>query len=382
MKNLYTLLLFVFSVCITNSQALYETIESKKLDGSRELKIQLPRNYDSDSKRSYPLVIVLDGDYLFEPVAGNIDYQAYWEDIPDCIVVGVKQGNTREDDFYYDDDNFLPIAEGANFYEFLASELIPYIENNYSASNYRIIAGHDLGANFMNYYLFKDRPIFRAFIALSPDLAPKMADRLKERLALIEQESFYYMATADADIRFLRNSIIECDTKLKLVENEKLQYKFDDFKDANHYSLVGRGIPKALNEIFTLYKPINGKEYNEKIIPFEGSPFEYLTKKYKDIEYFYGFKKKLIENDIRAIASASNKKNDLESLENLAKLVKKEYPNSMLSAYYMGMFHEKEGNYKRALLRYKAGLLLEPSQYIDKEIMLDKMYDAQDALKN
>jgi len=27
-------------------------------------------------------------------------------------------------------------------------------------------------------------------------------------------------------------------------------------------------------------------------------------------------------------------------------------------------------------------LLLEPSQYIDKEIMLDKMYDAQDALKN
>jgi len=382
MKNLYTLLLFVFSVCITNSQALYETIESKKLDGSRELKIQLPRNYDSDSKRSYPLVIVLDGDYLFEPVAGNIDYQAYWEDIPDCIVVGVKQGNTREDDFYYDDDNFLPIAEGANFYEFLASELIPYIENNYSASNYRIIAGHDLGANFMNYYLFKDRPIFRAFIALSPDLAPKMADRLKERLALIEQESFYYMATADADIRFLRNSIIECDTKLKLVENEKLQYKFDDFKDANHYSLVGRGIPKALNEIFTLYKPINGKEYNEKIIPFEGSPFEYLTKKYEDIEYFYGFKKKLIENDIRAIASASNKKNDLESLENLAKLVKKEYPNSMLSAYYMGMFHEKEGNYKRALLRYKEGLLLEPSQYIDKEIMLDKMYDAQDALKN
>lgn len=382
MKNLYTLLLFVFSVCITNSQALYETIESKKLDGSRELKIQLPRNYDPDSKRSYPLVIVLDGDYLFEPVAGNIDYQAYWEDIPDCIVVGVKQGNTREDDFYYDDDNFLPIAEGANFYEFLASELIPYIENNYSASNYRIIAGHDLGANFMNYYLFKDRPIFRAFIALSPDLAPKMADRLKERLALIEQESFYYMATADADIRFLRNSIIECDTKLKLVENEKLQYKFDDFKDANHYSLVGRGIPKALNEIFTLYKPINGKEYNEKIIPFEGSPFEYLTKKYEDIEYFYGFKKKLIENDIRAIASASNKKNDLESLENLAKLVKKEYPNSMLSAYYMGMFHEKEGNYKRALLRYKAGLLLEPSQYIDKEIMLDKMYDAQDALKN
>ena len=382
MKNIFIILSVVFTFSKVNSQAIYKTIESNKLDGVRDLKIQLPRNYDPESKRAYPLVIVLDGDYLFEPVAGNIDYQAYWEDIPDCIVVGVKQADTREDDFYYDEDNFLPIAEGARYYEFIASELIPFIEDNYNASKFRIIAGHDLGANFINYYLFKDKPLFRAYIALSPDLAPEMANRLKERLAGIEQETFYYMATADADISFLRRNIIECNAILKVIDNENLNYKFDDFNDANHYSLVGRGIPKALNEIFTLYKPINGKEYKEKIIPFEGSPFEYLTKKYEDIEYFYGFEKKLIENDIRAIASASNKKNDLESLENLAKLVKKEFPNSMLSAYYMGMFHEKEGNYKRALLRYKAGLLLEPSQYIDKEIMLDKMYEAQDALKN
>jgi hypothetical protein len=190
------------------------------------------------------------------------------------------------------------------------------------------------------------------------------------------------MATADADIKILRNAILECDAKLKTITNEKLSYKFDNFSDANHYSLVGRGIPKALNDIFALYKPISGKEYNEKILTFEGSPFEYLTKKYDDIEYFYGFEKKLIENDIRAIAAACNKKNDLESLEQLARLVKKEYPGSMLSAYYMGMYYEKEGNLKRALQRYKSGLLLEPSQFIDKEVILEKMYDTQEALKN
>ena len=54
----------------------------------------------------------------------------------------------------------------------------------------------------------------------------------------------------------------------------------------------------------------------------------------------------------------------------------------MLSAYYMGMFYEKEGNLKQALLRYKSGLLLEPSQYIDKELMLEKMYDVQDAIND
>ena len=373
MKKLFSLLLLCFVVLNINSQAIYKKIDSYKLEGQRELKIQLPRNYDPESKRTYPLVIVLDGDYLFEPVAGNIDYQAYWEDIPDCIVVGVKQGSSREDDFYYDNDTYFPAHEGASFYEFIAAELLPYIEENYSASNFRIIVGHDLGANFINYYLFKDQPLFRAYVALSPVLAPEMINRLSERLLSIEQETFYYVATADADIKILRNSINECDVKLKAIENTKLHYKFDNFEDANHYSLVGRGIPKALNEIFALYKPINGKEYNEKILTYEGSPYEYLIKKYEDIEYFYGFEKKLIENDIRAIAAACDKKDNLEAYELLAKLVKKEFPGSMLSAYYQGMYHEKEGNLKKALQRYKSGLLLEPSQYIDKEVMLEKM---------
>jgi predicted alpha/beta superfamily hydrolase len=382
MKKFYILVLICFFTINLKAQAIYETIDSYKLDGKRELKIQLPRNYDPEAKRSYPLVLVLDGDYLFEPVAGNIDYQAYWEDIPDCIVVGIKQGKTREDDFLYDNDTFFPAHEGADFYEFMATELLPYIEDNYNTSNYRVIFGHDLSANFINYYLFKDEPLFKAYVALSPDLAPEMENRLKERLGILTEETFYYMATADADIKALRDAILECDTKLKLIENPKLHYKFDNFEDANHYSLVGRGIPKALNEIFALYKPINGKEYNENVLTFEGSPFDYLTKKYEDIEYFYGFEKKLIENDIRAIAAACNKKDDLESLEKLAKLVKKEFPESMLSAYYLGVYYEKEGNLKKALQRYKSGLLLEPSQFIDKEIMLEKMYDIQDTMND
>ncbi len=382
MKNFYTLVLLFLMAFNLQAQAIYETIDSYKLDGKRELKIQLPRNYDPETKRTYPLVLVLDGDYLFEPVAGNIDYQAYWEDIPDCIVVGIKQGTTREDDFFYDDESYFPAHEGADFYEFMAAELLPFIEDNYKASDFRIIVGHDLSANFINYYLFKDEPLFRSYVALSPDLAPEMVNRLQERLSILQEETFYYMATADADVKALRNAITECDAKLKLVENTKLHYKFDNFEDANHYSLVGRGIPKALNEIFALYKPINGKEYNEKVLTFEGSPFEYLMKKYDDIEYFYGFEKKLIENDIRAIAAACNKKDDLESLEKLSKLVKKEFSGSMLSAYYLGMYYEKEGNLKKALQRYKSGLLLEPSQFIDKELMLEKMYEVQDAMKD
>jgi predicted alpha/beta superfamily hydrolase len=381
MKKYYSLIICCLIALQSEAQAIYKTIDSYKLEGKRDLKIQLPRNYNPEEKRTYPLIIVLDGDYLFEPVAGNIDYQAYWEDIPDCIVVGIKQGKTRENDFFYDNESFFPAHDGASFYEFMAAELIPYIEDNYKASNYRIIFGHDLSANFLNYYLFKDEPLFRAYISLSPDLAPEMKNRLQQRLSILNQDTFYYMATANNDVNNLRTSILEMDALIKAIQNEKLHYKFDDFDDANHYSLVGRGIPKALNEIFALYKPINLDEYNEKILTYEGSPYDYLIKKYEDIEYFYGFEKKLIENDIRAIAAACNKKDDLESLDKLSSLIKKEFPDSMLSAYYLGMYYEKAGNLKRALQRYKSGLLLTPSQYIDKEMMLEKMYEIQDKMK-
>ena len=382
MKKLITLLLICAIGLSLNAQAIYEEFDSNKLGEARKIKIQLPRNYDADYKYGYPLVVVLDGDYLFEPVAGNIDYQSYWEDIPDCVIVGIKQVDTRTDDFLYDDMNFFPTETGADFYEFLGSELVPYMQNNYNTSNFRIIVGHDLAANFLNYYLFKKTPIFKAYIALSPELAPEMVGRLQEKLSSTLEPVFYYMATADGDVKMLKTDIEACNQQLTTIENEKFHYKFDNFTDANHYSLVGRGIPKALNSIFYLYKPITRKEYDEKILTYEGSPYDYLMKKYKDIEDYYGFEKQISENDIRAIAAASKKKDDIESIQNLSKLASRTFPKSMISAYYTAMYYEMNGNLTKALKKYQAGLLLEPSQFIDKDMMLDKMYDLEEELKN
>ncbi len=378
MARLITLLILFFVIVEVDSQVIYEPFQSNKLSGIRNLKIQLPRNYNPDDKAKYPLIIVLDGDYLFEPVIGNTDFQSYWGEMPKSIVVGVNLSSTREKDLFYDTDSFFPSQDGAQFFEFIGMELIPYIESKYNVSKFRIVMGHDLSANFINYYLFKDNPIFRAFVLFSPDLAPEMKTRVHQRLSTLTTDTFYYLATADNDIASLKNDILEQDVLLKTLENPKVHYRFDNFTDADHYSLVGLGIPKALNQIFELYKPINLKEYNEKVLTYETSPYEYLIQKYKDINFFYGFEKKVVENDLKAIAAASNKKNDLESLKELSKLAKKEYPDSMISSYYLGMYHEKENNLKKALQYYNSGLLLTPSEFIDKDVLLDKIYAIKD----
>ena len=379
MRKHFTLftLIILFTYSLT-AQVIYEPFESSKLGESRDIKIQLPRNYNAEDETLYPLVIVLDGDYLFEPVVGNTDYQSYWEDIPNCIVVGINQSETRRNDFFYAEETNFPIDEGASFFEFLGMELIPYIEDKYMVSDFRIAIGHDLSANFINYYIFKDRPLFRAFVLLSPELAPEIPNLMAQRAPLIEMNTFYYLATADDDVSSLKTDILTLDAALKGIENEFFHYRFDDFEDANHYSLVGLGIPKALTEIFSFYKPITKKEYTEKVLEYEGSPFEYLMRKYEDIELFYGFRKKVVENDLRAIAAASKKKNDIESLKELSKLARQEYPDSMISAYYQGMYYEEDGNLKRALNSYQSGLLLEESDYITKDMLLDKIYELKD----
>ncbi|MBR9845190.1 MAG: esterase [Algicola sp.] len=379
MRKHFTLvtLIILFTYSLT-AQVIYEPFESSKLGESRDIKIQLPRNYNAEDETLYPLVIVLDGDYLFEPVVGNTDYQSYWEDIPNCIVVGINQSETRRNDFFYAEETNFPIDEGASFFEFLGMELIPYIEDKYMVSDFRIAIGHDLSANFINYYIFKDRPLFRAFVLLSPELAPEIPNLMAQRAPLIEMNTFYYLATADDDVSSLKTDILTLDAALKGIENEFFHYRFDDFEDANHYSLVGLGIPKALTEIFSFYKPITKKEYTEKVLEYEGSPFDYLIRKYEDIELFYGFKKKVVENDLRAIAAASKKKNDIESLKELSKLARQEYPDSMISAYYQGMYYEEDGNLKRALNSYQSGLLLEESDYITKDMLLDKIYELKD----
>ena len=204
MKNLLYFILFFSCTLFVNAQTTYQEFPSVKLDENRQLKIQLPRNYEKNIEKTYPLFIVLDGDYMFEAVAGNVDYYSYWEDMPEAIVVGVNQADTRMDDCLYSDQNFFPVESGANFFEFLGLELIPYLNEAYRTANFRAIVGHGETANFLNYYLFKDDPLFHAYIAISPDLAPEMETRITERLLQFETQKFYYLATSTNDLRNVR----------------------------------------------------------------------------------------------------------------------------------------------------------------------------------
>jgi len=98
MRKLFLLIATTFMCNNLIAQTVYKEIDGPNGE-KRQLKIQVPRNYEKNVDTMYPVIIVLDGDYLFEPVAGIADYYSYWDEMPDVIVVGINQSKTKDADF-------------------------------------------------------------------------------------------------------------------------------------------------------------------------------------------------------------------------------------------------------------------------------------------
>lgn len=354
------------------AQVKYENFNSTKLGTDRQIKIQLPRGYDANEDKTYPLFLVLDGDYLFEAVAGNVDYYTYWEDMPESIVVGVNQLDTRFEDCIYSEQSSLPIDSGAAFFEFIGMELLPYIEEKYNAGSFKVAVGHGETANFINYYLLKSKPLFQAYIAASPDLAPNMLEYIPDRLAKVESKTFYYLANTNKDKSSIKKMINGLNTDISGIENENLFYSFNSLEGPSHYSLPSHVIPNALENIFKIFQPISKEEYKETILELEISPVVYLQEKYQTIYDLFGIDKQILINDFKAISAAIEKNELFEYYEDLGKMARKAYPESLLGTYYIARFYEETGESKKAMRSYQSAYTLKEIAGLTKDLVLEK----------
>ncbi|MGF1556790.1 alpha/beta hydrolase [Paucihalobacter sp.] len=372
MKRIFLFFLFITVFQLSKAQVIVETIYSEKLQQERQLKILLPKGYSDTDKKDYPIIVVLDGDYLFELVTGNTDYYSYWEDIPKVIVVGINQADFRYDDMNYSEQNSLPIESGANFFEFIGMEVLPFVQSKFKTKAFKVAVGHGETANFINYYLLKEKPLFNAFICISPDFAPEMPNYLAESLAKIKSKIFYYLATSKNDVQHIKEVTNMFHDKLKIIDNKNVLYNFDEFEAPSHYTMPAHALPKALENIFLVFQPISKKEYTDNILKLEGSPVEYLVEKYQTINDLFGIKKQILVNDFKAIAAAIEKTKNFEYFEPLSKIAKKEYPDAMLGHYYLARFYEQTGEPKKAMRTYQSGYILEEIGGLTKDMMLDK----------
>jgi predicted alpha/beta superfamily hydrolase len=373
MKKLFLLSAFVCAVSM-HAQKITTLVSSPRLNENREITIGLPPSYEKNPTKKYPLLVLLDGDYLFDPFQGALNYGAYWDDIPEMIIVGINQNknNERDIDCAVDQTTGLPAESGEKFFEFISMGVIPYVEKKYRVAPFKMIAGHDVTAGFMNFYLYKEQPLFNAYISLSPELAPGMEEQIPERLAAIEKPLFYYQSTSDGDVKKMQTRIRALDAAVKAAKKPSLNYGFDDFKGASHYSLVLHSIPDALYQFFAAYQPISNTEFTEKIAILPSGYVDYLVNKYDVLEKALFMKIPIRINDFKAIEAAILKNKAYGEFEKLADLAKKNYPKSMLADYELGTMYEKTGDYKKAVKAFQTAYQKEEIGDLTKDMMLDK----------
>jgi hypothetical protein len=231
-------------------------------------------------------------------------------------------------------------------------------------------------ANFSNFFLLKQNPLFKGYINFSPDVTPLLPDRLKRKLDKIDTKIWYYLATSENDILELKIKIKNLDSYLSVCNNPNVNYHFDVFEGEDHFSFVANAIPKALNSIFEAYGPISELEYQSKLLT-SSSPSNYLEDRYFSIQELYALEIPIRIIDFLKTADAIEERELWYDYQNLSRLAKKEVSNTVLHHYFQGLYFEKSGQPKRAIQEYQGAYGLQSAGYLNSDVLLGKA----DALK-
>src|SRR5687768_11860409 len=143
------------------------------------LSVALPDSY-MKSAQAYPVMYVLDGDFLFGMAAGLTRFSNWFRGVPEVIIVGISYGmgsadewgQVRERDFKIPEVRDAPRDSAANlFLAALTQEMIPFIDANYrTVPADRGLYGYSSSGFFVLYALFHQPHAFRRYISGSGDL--------------------------------------------------------------------------------------------------------------------------------------------------------------------------------------------------------------------
>lgn len=365
-------LLFFLCAYLSQAQIVQKTVNSGLLQQKRDVRIYVPEGYDENPEKTYPLILVLDADYLFHQVVGNVQYYTYQDKMPASIVVGINQAKFREADTKYGLDTSFPTGKSAAFYAFIQQEVLPHINSFYRTADFSVIVGDGLTANFINYFLLKDPALFDAYISLSPDFAPMMEDMIMRGLSNVKKQLWYFVSSGKNDIPKITKAVNYLESQFPTLENENLHLDVAYFDGYDHYSTIAYALPYAFEKLFLTYGPILPIEYENKVLKAV-SYADYLIQKYADIKDFYNINLKYRHIDIMAVTTAIEKNENWVDYKILAELTAKEFPETAYSEYFMGRLYEEMGEPEKAFKSYQNAYLKEGVSFVTKDLIWKKI---------
>lgn len=354
-------LIFIFFCFAGFSQTMMSTyIESEILKTKRDLKIYLPKGYQKDSLKNYPLAVIFDAEHLFDFYVANSKYVAAKDKAPKQIVVGISMEKTVQNDTYFNITNGKLNADNIAFYEFIRDEIIYYMESNFRTSPFISLVGEGTSANLITHYLKEPKPFINSYICINPTFSDFVIQEFQSynlSKFLNEDNTFYlYINNSTSFSDKKKNKIGKLQERLATVDLKNFNILNDTIDTKSNISVMGQALPRALDKSFEVYSPISKEEFEKSIKHL--SPLEaiaYLENKYLEIEFLFGSSLDIRKKDIYAIEKIVIEKENGDHLLEFGKMILKLFPSSPLGDYYIGRYYESGRQMKKALRQYKIG---------------------------
>jgi len=323
------------------------TLTSVYLNEEREIQILLPENYDNNIEATYPVIYLMDGDYIFHGVSGMLDFMANKAQlIPDVIIVAIADKGTDKYRQYMTPTGLTaPLkkedaGKAEQFLTFLTKEVKPYLNSNYRAADNAILVGHSMGGLFVFNALLESPDSFEHFVSMSPSIWLNDHAIMVKAKTFVEKDEHkptsLYLSLGDEN----RQGVYGVLQLLDEMQPKNIHWDFSHYPNENHNSVVLVALRNDLKQIFKGWN-ISDKELENT------KSAEQLIKYYQDISLSLNINQAMPSPSIKsAIRSFYRQKKTDEIPEFMAK-VKSELPASeqafiIMLASYAGYFDSPE----------------------------------------
>jgi len=293
------------------TEAIDHVIDSNIYEGKRTISVFLPSSYNSENSiENFAVAYLFDAQFepYFSMVSSIMSYYEQTNEGVPMIIVGIHTSN-RWGEFgpVYKEDKNEQNKGADKLTEFLAKEVIPFVEEKYRTKSFKVGVGHSLGGTYVINEVTKENSIFNAVIAASPNLTVYNEQ-------IVAQAVDYY-TNSPSNSRFLytsvgtegemeqnfKKSLLHLDSITAEKSLKNMTWKCDILKGENHMTTF---VPTFNKGYLSLSSKL--RLMDKELVKLADNP-EYkmeddLVRFYKELSLFNGEKNELTIDRVMAHA--------------------------------------------------------------------------------
>ncbi len=252
------IILLLISVLTANAQEyerykvlLDTTIASKQLGYDRPITVTVPFEWQEDIEQDFPLIVVFDrqNQRSHNYILNTIDYLTSNEQMPSCVIISIASDQEhRYIETLFKASDPMGMAEANE--AFLFDELLPLAEKKFKANKFRLFIGHSRYGYFTSALLCSKTNELNGVVSISPVFKQKnvsLTDSLATVIGTAHSSTLYYRFGIGNDYP---EDFRAMEPIIGTIKNEKLNFKGQLFKDADHNATPGLVIATALYDVF------------------------------------------------------------------------------------------------------------------------------------